>query len=153
MGEKSSAKHTMHICVNAILLWHNNGRVVRRKKNKRHNLQRWQANTAWKPMETHIYSQRELRRVYCVLGLRRDGWFSYGMSYALVHLRFTKIISQTKKKRKDAMQGNIICEKAFPKINCDFTDSCFLFIPFHFSSVLFLFVPFPAFWDPSNANA
>lgn len=40
--------------------------------------------------------------------------------------------SQNEKTRRRKKKN--ICEKAFPKINCDFTDSCFLFIPFHFSS-------------------
>lgn len=83
------------------------------------------------------HSEREL---YYLVYLYRwmVGWSSYGMSYALFHfhLRSTKNWREPETKQKKCH----ICEKAFPKINCDFTDSCFLFthsIPFFLFRIFF----------------
>lgn len=77
----------MHICVNAILLWHNNSRIEPSAEEKKINDTIYNNAAGKSGMETRTASVSRVG----VHGMRWDGWFSYGISFAQFHLRFTKI--------------------------------------------------------------
>lgn len=108
----------MPICVNAMSLQHD-GSAEKKPNDPIYN--------------NSSHSERELNVVFALI--RADLVMECHTPYSTYA---SHQICQKRNKHK-----KIICEKAFPKINCDFTDSCFSFIS---SIPFFLVSSFPR-WD------